>query len=90
MVPVPLSWSRVADQLASGCSPSSEAVPGSVPSAVSCITSKVIRRANAVHPVAALQTEYSLWTRDPEAELLPLLRGWVSVSFPTRRMATAS
>ena len=34
-----------------------------------------IRRAHAVHPVAALQTEYSLWTRDPEAELLPLLRG---------------
>src|SRR5712692_9443210 len=33
-----------------------------------------IRRANAVHPVAALQTEYSLWTRDPETELLPLLR----------------
>ena len=32
-----------------------------------------IRRAHAVHPVAALQTEYSLWTRDPEAELLPLL-----------------
>jgi len=27
-----------------------------------------------VHPVAALQTEYSLWTRDPEAELLPVLR----------------
>ena len=27
-----------------------------------------------MHPVAALQTEYSLWTRDPEAELLPLLR----------------
>src|SRR5258707_14275155 len=33
-----------------------------------------IRRAEAVHPIAALQTEYSLWTRDPEAELLPLLR----------------
>jgi aryl-alcohol dehydrogenase-like predicted oxidoreductase len=33
-----------------------------------------IRRAHAVHPVAALQTEYSLWTRDPEEELLPLLR----------------
>src|SRR4029079_5502486 len=33
-----------------------------------------IRRAHAVHSVAALQTEYSLWTRDPEAELLPLLR----------------
>src|SRR6266704_3320508 len=33
-----------------------------------------IRRARAVHPIAALQTEYSLWTRDPEAALLPLLR----------------
>jgi aryl-alcohol dehydrogenase-like predicted oxidoreductase len=33
-----------------------------------------IRRAHAVHSIAALQTEYSLWTRDPEAELLPLLR----------------
>jgi aryl-alcohol dehydrogenase-like predicted oxidoreductase len=33
-----------------------------------------IRRAHAVHPVAALQTEYSLWSRDPEVQLLPLLR----------------
>src|SRR2546426_4650653 len=33
-----------------------------------------IRRAHGVYPVAALQTEYSLWTRDPETELLPLLR----------------
>ncbi len=33
-----------------------------------------MRRAHAVHPIAALQTEYSLWTRDPEATLLPLLR----------------
>ncbi len=33
-----------------------------------------IRRAHTVYPVAALQTEYSLWTRGPEAELLPLLR----------------
>ena len=31
-----------------------------------------IRRAQAVHPIAALQTEYSLWTRDIEAEILPL------------------
>jgi len=31
-----------------------------------------IRRAHAVHPVSALQTEFSLWSRDPEAELLPL------------------
>ncbi len=35
---------------------------------------KTIRRAHAVHPVTALQTEYSLWSRDPEQEILPLLR----------------
>ena len=35
---------------------------------------ETIRRAHAVHPIAALQGEYSLWTRDPEAEILPLLR----------------
>ncbi|WP_406321131.1 aldo/keto reductase [Streptomyces sp. NBC_00519] len=35
---------------------------------------ETIRRAHAVHPVAGLQTEYSLWTRDVEAEILPLLR----------------
>jgi aryl-alcohol dehydrogenase-like predicted oxidoreductase len=33
-----------------------------------------IRRAHAVHPISALQTEYSLWTRDPEAEVLPAVR----------------
>jgi aryl-alcohol dehydrogenase-like predicted oxidoreductase len=33
-----------------------------------------IRRAHAVHPVTALQTEWSLWSRDPEDELLPLVR----------------
>ncbi len=33
-----------------------------------------IRRAHAVHPVTALQSEYSLWTRDCEPEMLPLLR----------------
>ena len=33
-----------------------------------------IRRAHAVHPVTALQSEYSLWTRDPEDEVLPTLR----------------
>lgn len=33
-----------------------------------------IRRAHKVHPVTALQTEYSLWTRDVEAEILPVLR----------------
>jgi aryl-alcohol dehydrogenase-like predicted oxidoreductase len=35
---------------------------------------ETIRRANAVHPVAALQTEYSLWSRDVEAEILPVVR----------------
>lgn len=35
---------------------------------------ETIRRANAVHPVTALQTEYSLWSRDPEAEILPVVR----------------
>jgi aryl-alcohol dehydrogenase-like predicted oxidoreductase len=33
-----------------------------------------IRRAHAVHPIAALQTEYSLWTRDVESEILPTCR----------------
>jgi aryl-alcohol dehydrogenase-like predicted oxidoreductase len=33
-----------------------------------------IRRAHAVQPITALETEYSLWTRDPEAEILPLVR----------------
>jgi aryl-alcohol dehydrogenase-like predicted oxidoreductase len=33
-----------------------------------------IRRAHAVHPIAALQTEYSLWTRDPEDQVLPTTR----------------
>jgi aryl-alcohol dehydrogenase-like predicted oxidoreductase len=33
-----------------------------------------IRRAHAVHPITALQSEYSLWAREPEGEILPLLR----------------
>ena len=33
-----------------------------------------IRRAHAVHPITALQSEYSLWTRDPEPAVLPVLR----------------
>jgi aryl-alcohol dehydrogenase-like predicted oxidoreductase len=35
---------------------------------------QTIRRAHAVHPITALQTEYSLWSRDPEDELLPTVR----------------
>ena len=40
----------------------SEAAPGT------------IRRAHATHPITALQTEYSLWTRDPEDEVVPTVR----------------
>jgi len=35
---------------------------------------ETISRAHAVHPISALQTEYSVWSRDPEKEILPLLR----------------
>ncbi len=35
---------------------------------------ETIRRAHAVHPVTAVQTEYSLWSRDPEQEILPTVR----------------
>jgi len=45
---------------------------------------ETIRRAHAVHPITALQTEYSLWSRDPEDELLPTIRelriGYVAYS----------
>jgi aryl-alcohol dehydrogenase-like predicted oxidoreductase len=35
---------------------------------------ETIRRGHAVHPITAVQTEYSLWTRDPEAEIIPTCR----------------
>src|SRR5947209_12548984 len=35
---------------------------------------ETIRRAHAVHPIAAVQTEYSMWTRDPENEVIPTCR----------------
>jgi aryl-alcohol dehydrogenase-like predicted oxidoreductase len=51
-----------------------------------------IRRAHAVHPITALQSEYSLWTRDPEAWTLPVLRelgiGFVAYSPLGRGMLT--
>jgi aryl-alcohol dehydrogenase-like predicted oxidoreductase len=54
---------------------------------------ETIRRAHAVHEIAALQTEYSLWTRDPEAELLPLCEelgiGYVAYSPLGRGFLTA-
>jgi aryl-alcohol dehydrogenase-like predicted oxidoreductase len=37
-------------------------------------SAKTIRRAHAIHPLSALQSEYSLWSRDPEDEILPMLR----------------
>ncbi|BAX93015.1 aldo/keto reductase [Mycobacterium shigaense] len=53
-----------------------------------------IRRAHAVHPIAAVQSEYSLWTRDQEAEILPLLRelgiGFVAYSPLGRGFLTGS
>jgi len=38
------------------------------------VSASTLRRANAVHPLAALQTEYSLWTRDIEDEILPAVK----------------
>jgi len=53
-----------------------------------------IRRGHAVHPITALQTEYSLWTRDPEARALPVLRelgiGLVAYSPLGRGMLTGT
>jgi aryl-alcohol dehydrogenase-like predicted oxidoreductase len=53
-----------------------------------------IRRAHAVHPVSALQSEYSLWTRDPEDDVLPLLSaldiGFVAYSPLGRGMLTGT
>ncbi len=37
-------------------------------------SAETLRRASAVHPIAALQSEYSLWTRDPEDKILPACR----------------
>jgi aryl-alcohol dehydrogenase-like predicted oxidoreductase len=55
---------------------------------------ETIRRAHAVHPVTALQSEYSLWTRDPEAGVLPVLRelgiGFVAYSPLGRGMLTGA
>jgi aryl-alcohol dehydrogenase-like predicted oxidoreductase len=37
-------------------------------------SAETIRRAHAVHPIAAVQSEYSLWTREPEADVIPACR----------------
>ncbi|HEV2832954.1 MAG TPA: aldo/keto reductase [Hanamia sp.] len=38
------------------------------------VNAETLRKANAVHPITALQTEYSLWSRDPEDEILPVCK----------------
>jgi len=38
------------------------------------VDGSLLRRAHAVHPITAVQSEYSLWTRDPETTVLPALR----------------
>jgi aryl-alcohol dehydrogenase-like predicted oxidoreductase len=65
-VPIEDTWGALAEIVAAGKVTHlgiSEAAPGT------------IRRAHAVHPVTALQTEYSLWSRDPEDEILATVRG---------------
>jgi len=54
---------------------------------------ETLRRAAAVHPITALQTEYSLWSRDPESDVLPTCRelgiGFVAYSPLSRGFLTA-
>jgi aryl-alcohol dehydrogenase-like predicted oxidoreductase len=64
-IPIEETVGAMADLVSAGkvrCLGLSEAAP------------ETIRRAAAVHPIAALQTEYSLWTRDPEREVLATCR----------------
>ena len=53
-------------------------------------SAETVRRAHAVHPIAALQTEWSLWERSPEADVLPTRASSASASSPTARSAAAS
>jgi aryl-alcohol dehydrogenase-like predicted oxidoreductase len=50
---------------------------------------QTIRRAHAVRPVTALQSEYSLWWREPEREILPALKSSGSASSPFSLSAKA-
>jgi aryl-alcohol dehydrogenase-like predicted oxidoreductase len=58
------------------------------------VSARTLRRACAVHPIAAVQSEYSLWTRDPEAHVLPACRelgvGFVPFSPLGRAMLTGA
>jgi aryl-alcohol dehydrogenase-like predicted oxidoreductase len=56
------------------------------------VSAATLRRAHAVHPIAAVQSEYSLWSRDVQAEVLPACRalgiGFVPYSPPGRGFLT--
>ena len=58
------------------------------------VSSRSLRKAHAIHPIAAVQSEYSLWTRDPEAHVLPTCRelgvGFVPFSPIGRAVLTGS
>jgi aryl-alcohol dehydrogenase-like predicted oxidoreductase len=58
------------------------------------VSEATLRRAHGIHPISALQSEYSLWTRDPEAQVLPVLRelgiGFVPYSPLGRGMLTGA
>jgi aryl-alcohol dehydrogenase-like predicted oxidoreductase len=58
------------------------------------VSPDTIRRAHAVHPITAVQSEYSLWSRDPEQEVLPAVRergiGFVAFSPLGRGFLTGS
>jgi aryl-alcohol dehydrogenase-like predicted oxidoreductase len=50
------------------------------------VSAATLRRAHAVHPLASVQTEYSLWTRDPEDDVLDTAGRSASASSPTARL----
>ena len=52
-------------------------------------STKTLRRAHAVHPISALQNEYSLWERNVENEILPPAANFASALFRTARWAAA-
>jgi aryl-alcohol dehydrogenase-like predicted oxidoreductase len=58
------------------------------------VSAKTLRRAHAVHPITAVQSEYSLWTRDPETHVLPACKllgvGFVPFSPMGRAMLTGT
>ena len=54
------------------------------------VNNELLRRAYAVHPITAVQSEYSLWTRDAETDAMDACAISASASCPTRRSAAAS